>query len=184
VVFLILAALGVAVGLWTGGSLSNLRWLRPGWLWLLGAALVVRIVGYSPLGNYDWVRYAHVIADVAIVVWALLQIKVLPGVWLVALGTALNLVVITANSAHMPVDTSTGYAIAHPGGLYVAAGSSTHLNVLGDWIATPVWLGGVISPGDVIAALGVGVIGFAITRFSGSATKLDALRPGSQSGRE
>lgn len=174
VIALVAVAVGAGVGLLRGGSLDNWAHVRFRWPWLIVAALVVRIaVGFTPLGAGEAARYVFLLFLAALVVWALLQWRNLPGVWLVALGPVLNVIVILANGVHMPVSAVSGYVPAHTSGFYIVAGPSTQLNWLGDWIGIPGWLGGAASPGDVVAGLGFGLVGFAITKSSASRTKLD-----------
>ena len=85
---------------------------------------------------------------------------------MVTAGTALNLLVIIANSARMPVAPELASSLVRRGsaGPYQVMGSGTHLNLLGDWIALyPV--PEAYSPGDVLIA-----IGLAITAFIATAT--------------
>jgi hypothetical protein len=96
----------------------------------------------------------------------------------------MNLIVIVANGEHMPVSPSSGFVPSQAGGTYVIADSSTRLTWLGDWIGLPGWLGGALSPGDLVVLAGIGVVAFAITRRPRPATKLDGNSPGSHAGRE
>ena len=105
-------------------------------------------------------------------VWALVQLKALPGIWIGVIGAALNLVVMLANGGHMPVSAVSGFVPREPGGLYIVAASTTQLNWLGDWIGVPGLLGGAASPGDFLLALGIGVVAFLITRRRPPRTKL------------
>jgi hypothetical protein len=94
------------------------------------------------------------------------------GVWLLALGLALNLLVISANGGFMPISRQTAARIAPPDKqaalAAVPTGSrvgvkdvlltpeQTRLVWLSDTLISPAWLPirGAVSPGDVVIALG------------------------------
>ena len=177
--------LGIALGLLTGGSVVNLERIRVRWIWFFVAAVIVRAAaGFTPLGGADWIRYLYLGFDVAILAWSLMQLRVLPGIWILSLGLALNILVIAANGVHMPVSPESGFRPIHPGGTYVVADASTRLGWLDDWLGIPGWLGGAASPGDLLIAFGIGAVAFMATRFSGSTTKLENPQAGSETGRE
>jgi hypothetical protein len=93
---------------------------------------------------------------------------------LVAVGIALNLIVVVANGGHMPV----ARGLPHVGppqfyqygvwGQYMLAGPGTRLNWLADWIQLPPPIGRVFpqaySPGDLVSCVGLAVVLFLITR--------------------
>jgi hypothetical protein len=94
------------------------------------------------------------------------------GWWVAACGLALNSLVITLNSGYMPQSAEAASAVwgaaqFEPGRLYNVApiGPSTQLAWLGDVFAEPRWLprANVISPGDMLLALGVAVWVFGAT---------------------
>lgn len=177
--------MGAALGLLGGGSFANWQRIPLRWPWVILVILVLRLAaGYSPISSFDLVRYLYVLCLVAFVVWMLAQVRALPALAICAFGIAMNLVVIVANGEHMPVSPGSGFVPSHAGGTYVIADSSTRLNWLGDWIGLPAWLGGAVSPGDLVVIAGIGVVAFAITKRSRPATKLDGNSPGSHSGRE
>jgi Family of unknown function (DUF5317) len=168
--------LGIAAGYVIGGRIDNLSRLRFRWPWLVVAALVVRAaVLITPLRHVDGVQYAYLAALTALVAWALWQIELVRGIWLVAVGSALNLVVIATNGAHMPVAPELAGSLVHSGqvGQYTLMTAETNLNGLADWIALPGiarWLPEAYSPGDVVVALGIGVvIALAMRSQTGSA---------------
>jgi hypothetical protein len=173
VLFILPPALGVALGLLLGGSSANWGNIRVRWPWLIVVVLVVRIaIGFSPVGTIDALRYVYILTIVGFLVWALMQFRALPGIWIAVIGAAMNLLVMLANGGHMPVSPVSGFTPAHAGGLYIVGDSTTSLNWLGDWIGIPGILGGAASPGDFLIALGVGVTAFLITRRRPPATKL------------
>jgi hypothetical protein len=123
---------------------------------------------------------------IVLIGWTLWHAPRVPGIWVIAAGALMNLVVIAANDFRMPVARAYAGGLLRVGqaGQYVVMDPDTRVPWLGDWIGIAGGMFGVYSLGDVVIAVGVGVASFAITRFSGSATKLDGLRTGSESGRE
>src|ERR1700730_488644 len=103
-VFLVSIALGIIVGLVIHGRLDNLARLQFRWSWLVVAALVVReATVLTPLRNIDGIQYVYAASLAVLVGWTLWHINRIRGIWLVAIGSALNLVVIAANGGRMPV---------------------------------------------------------------------------------
>jgi hypothetical protein len=78
----------------------------------------------------------------------------------------LNLVVILANGARMPVAPALAGVLVQRGhvGQYVLMSSNTNLNWLADWIGFPSPLRGAYSPGDLLIAVGIGVVTFLVVR--------------------
>jgi Family of unknown function (DUF5317) len=156
--------LGIAAGYVIGGRIDGLSRLRFRWPWLVVAVLVVRAaILVTPVRHVDGVQYVYLAALTALVAWALWQIELVRGVWLVAIGSALNLVVIATNGARMPVAPELAGSLVHSGqvGQYTLLTAETNLNWLADWIALPGigrWLREAYSPGDVVVALGIGVV--------------------------
>ena len=179
--------LGVGAGLLTGGKLERWAEVRLRWPWLVIAALVVReAVALTPLSRVAPLRFVYVAFLIVLIGWTLWHGRRVPGIWIIALGALMNLVVIAANDFRMPVVPAYADGLAKLGtaGQYVLMGPSTRLSFMGDWIGIAGGTLGVYSLGDAVIAIGVGVASFAITRFSGSATKLDGLQTGPESGRE
>jgi hypothetical protein len=176
---LLLAALliGLVAGIVTGGKLGNLANLSFRWPWLVVAALVVREATIvSPLSRIEGVQYVYAAALTALIAWTIWHVRRLRGAWLVAVGAALNLIVVMANGARMPVAPVLAGSLVQRGhaGQYVVMGSGTNLNWLSDWIGVPGPLGGAYSPGDVAVALGIAFVAFFATRQgTAAATKLD-----------
>lgn len=162
-----IAALGIGLvaGYVIGGRIENLSQLRFRWPWLVVAVLVVREAAVlTPLNRVEGVQYVYLAALVALVGWTLWHVRRIAGIWLVAAGSALNVVVIAANGARMPVAPALAGTLAQRGhaGQYTLMSSGTHLNYLADWIALPGPIGRLLpeaySPGDVIVAIGIGLI--------------------------
>lgn len=156
--------LGIAAGYVIGGSLEGLTRLRFKWPWLVVAVIVVRAaVVVTPLRHVDGVQYVYLAALTALVAWTVWEIELVRGIWLIAIGSALNLVVIATNGARMPVAPELAASLVHVGqvGQYTLLTAQTNLNWLADWIALPGigrWLPEAYSPGDVVVAVGIGVV--------------------------
>jgi Family of unknown function (DUF5317) len=156
--------IGIAAGYVIGGRIDNLSRLRFRWPWVVVAALVVRAaILITPLRHVDGAQYVYLAALTALVAWTLWQIEQVRGIWLIAMGSALNLVVIATNGARMPVAPELAGSLVHSGqlGQYTLMTAETNLNWLADWIALPGigrWLPEAYSPGDVVVALGIGVV--------------------------
>jgi hypothetical protein len=164
VVLVLAAALGVATG-GRPGALTRVP--LAGWQLLVAAAsfqlagtLVARTTGSS------WPYAVGSVAAVVLLIGFLLRNTSLPGVPLVALGLALNALVVAANAA-MPVSL---WAAARAGvdvtsiaaGLdprHELADGSTTLRALGDVIPVRIpWFPEVVSAGDVLVAAGLGLL--------------------------
>jgi Family of unknown function (DUF5317) len=175
VLLLIGAAVGLVVGLLTGGSFQNLLDRRLRWPLLVVAAFVVReLMIRTPLADSPLTPSAFVLSLVVLIGWTLWHRDELPGIWLVSIGMAMNLAVALANAAHMPVVP----AAAHLGpsqlrengswAEYVLMGPDTRLAFLGDWILLPQPIGRLFpqaySPGDLVSLVGLTVVLFLATR--------------------
>ncbi len=170
-------ALGLLAGIVTGGKLGNTANLSFRWPWFVLAALVVReATALTPLSRIDGMQYVYAAALAALVAWTIWHIRRLRGALIVAIGAALNLVVVIANGSRMPVASALAGHLVEQGhaGQYVVMGSTTNLNWLADWIGVPGALGGAYSPGDVVIAIGIAAVAFFATRQGPVAgTKLD-----------
>jgi hypothetical protein len=161
VVWVAALAIGLVAGFATGGKIANLARLRFRWPWLIVAALVVRVVTVlPPLTRIDGTRWAYVAALTTVLAWTIWHIDRLPGIWLIAAGSAVNLFVIAANGGRMPVAPQLAGALVQRGqiGQYTLMGPDTQLNWLADWIGLPGPLREAYSPGDLIVALGIAVV--------------------------
>jgi len=161
VVWLAALAIGLVGGLATGGKIGNLARLRFRWPWLIIAAVVVRVVTVSPpLTSIEGSQWAYVGALTAVLAWTIWQIDRVPGIWLVAAGSAVNLFVIAANGGRMPVAPELAGTLVERGqvGQYTLMGTGTQLNWLADWIGLPGPVHEAYSPGDLIVALGIAMV--------------------------
>ncbi|HEY2598715.1 MAG TPA: DUF5317 family protein [Candidatus Dormibacteraeota bacterium] len=174
---LVALVIGLVAGVAAGGKLGNVANVNIRWPWLVVAALVVReAAALSPLSEVDGVQYVYVVALAALVAWTAWHSSRLRGAWIVAVGAAMNLVVIIANGARMPVAPSLAGPLLERShiGQYMMMGPGSNLGWLGDWIGVPGPLGGAYSPGDAVIAIGIGTVAFLATRQrSATATKLD-----------
>ena len=159
-------AVGVLAGLTARGRMANwldtpLRW--PG---LVIAALLVReAVAFTPLRSVDQLRYVYFLFLAVLLGWTFLNVRRMPGVLVVSLGAAMNLVVIAANDFRMPVAPAGAGRLVQLGheGQYVLMDSSSRLPWLADWIVLPPGLGGAYSPGDLVIGVGAGIVAFLLT---------------------
>lgn len=169
------ALVGLVAGLLTGGSVHNLLARRLRWPLVVVAAFVVRELEIrSPLGSTDLAPPLFVLSLLVLIAWTLWHRHELPGIWLVTSGMTLNLLVVLANTGHMPVAA----AAAHLGprqlqdqgvwAEYVLMGPGTRLGWLGDWLLLPWPVSRVFpqaySPGDMVSLAGLGVVLFFGTR--------------------
>jgi hypothetical protein len=173
--------IGLVAGLVSGGHIENLGRLHFRWPWLVVVVLVVReALLLTPLNRVDGVQYAYVAALAALVGWTVWNVRRIAGIWLVTAGSALNLLAIAANGGRMPVAAELAGSLAQRGhiGQYMLMSASTHLNQLADWIALPGpigrWLSEAYSPGDVIVAVGIGLIVALAMRSSAGSTETQA----------
>ncbi len=161
-------ALGLVVGLVTGGSIDNFARIRFRWpLVVLGAVVIREAILLTPLNHVEGAQYVYVLALAAIVAWTVWHFDLLPGVWLITAGGALNLLVIVVNGARMPVAPALAGSLLRRGeiGQYTLMGQGTRLNPLGDWISVPPFPE-AYSPGDVVIAAGLALVVFLMTRGS------------------
>src|SRR5712691_6775737 len=96
--------LGCLAGVALGGRLSNWSAINLRWPWVVILALLIRVgVAGTPLGRIDWLRSVYVASRVALIAWTLCNADRLFGIWLVSVGSTINLSVIVANDFPMPV---------------------------------------------------------------------------------
>jgi hypothetical protein len=176
---LLLAGLviGLAAGVVTGGKFGNLSGLRFRWPYFVLLVLVVKeVVLLTPLNRVEGTQFVYAASLAALVGWTIWHIDLLPGVWLVSVGSALNLLVVLVNGGRMPVSAELAargtHLLVDRGhiGQYVLMGPHANLGWLADWLAFPGPLGTVLpevySPGDFVSALGIAVVTFLATRRS------------------
>ena len=179
--FLLIAiAVGVIVGFLSGGSLANVVNVRFRALPLLLAALFVQVLIFTPiLGTLEIIHdigpYIYIATMLATVAAMVLNFHV-PGMQVVALGAALNTLVIIANGGFMP---SPEDALREAGRLELVrqdeedrangdymlsnskiADDGTNLQFLGDVLVIPDgWpLSNVFSIGDILIGIGGAIV--------------------------
>jgi hypothetical protein len=179
-----IAAIGIGLlaGFATRGRIDNLAQLHFRWPWLVVTVLAVRAAAVlTPLRGVEGVQYVYAAGLAALVAWALWHVNRVAGIWLVAAGSALNLVVIAANGGRMPVAPELAGSLVQRGhiGQYVVMATGTHLNWLADWISLRGLTGWgpleAYSPGDLLVALGIAAITAQAMRSSARGA---ATRPG------
>lgn len=158
--------LGLAAGLFARGSLRNLVRARFRWTGLL-ALYVAGMV--SARFDLRWSFGLMIVGMVAFVVFAAANALPVPGMAVVGLGLLLNLVV-TANNGGMPyrpsavvsagaVSSSSADLVPRNGVMQHAERETDQLMFLADVIAIRP-LREVVSIGDIITALGLGLVAF------------------------
>ncbi len=169
---LLALGIGVGLGLYWGGSVSNLlEWVPPLWEALVAGVVVTVLLDVVPWSG-PVMTLLSIIATGALLAFAVVNIRI-GGMVLVAAGLGLNLFVTVINWG-MPVSTS---ALVSAGVLdeadtaeVVLTGGRTAdgalLGFLGDVIPLP-W-GQVISIGDVLVLVGLAlVVASVLRRYEG-----------------
>ncbi|HEY8988017.1 MAG TPA: DUF5317 family protein [Candidatus Limnocylindrales bacterium] len=175
--------IGLAVGLLGGGKLAAIADIRFRWAPLVMVGFLAQVLLFSDavaarVGDLGPVLY---VASTLLVVVAVVRNLAIPGLPLVALGAASNLVAIVANGGFMPASPAALAALGKDvPTIYSnsAVVAQPALFPLTDVFALPMWLPfhNIFSVGDVILAVGVAfVIATAMRRTTGAGR---ALRPG------
>ena len=156
---------GIIAGYLLGGRLDRLGDLRFHWAWLAVLGLLVQVVLFSPaiaerVGDLGPAIY--VVSTVAVLI-AVVRNWRIPGLAVVAIGAACNLLAIAANGGVMPASPDAVAAL----GMEAAAGFSNSvvmadpaLRPLTDVFALPTWVpaANVFSIGDVLIGVGVALV--------------------------
>ncbi len=154
-----------------GGRLSKLESLqiRGVWLAVVAFAVQVLLVTVIPSGDTDVHRIAHLLTYGLVGACALMNLRQIRFLWVIALGGLLNFVAIAANDGVMPARRGALEAA----GLDAREGSFANsdavegasLAFLGDVFAIPAgWPGAnVFSLGDVVMVAGVFLVLHAAT---------------------
>lgn len=142
------------------GRLAELRFRAP-WLAVLALALQVLIIEVVPGGDGAAHRAVHVLSYGLLFVFAAVNVRHVPWLWLVALGGVANAIAIVANGGVMPARpgalASAGVVQADGQFLNSTSVEGARLTWLGDAFAVPAsWpVSGVFSVGDVLLLVGV-----------------------------
>jgi Family of unknown function (DUF5317) len=156
---------GLIAGFLLGGRLERLGDLRFHWAWLAIAGLIAQVVLFSPavasvVGAAGPTLY---VASTVAVFTAVLRNWRIPGLTIVALGAACNLLAVAANGGVMPAAPEAVAAL----GMSAAEGFSNSVVVadpalrpLTDIFALPTWMpaANVFSVGDLLIGVGVAVV--------------------------
>jgi hypothetical protein len=146
-----------------GGRLGALAEVRLRLPWALPAALALQVVALDLPGVPDWLRPPLHVGSYLVAGAFLVANRRLPGLPLVGLGAAANLLAIAANGGVMPASPSAlaaaGLPPDPPGFANSAVLADPRLAFLGDVLAIPAgWpLANVFSVGDVLIAAGAAV---------------------------
>jgi hypothetical protein len=154
-----------------GGRLSKLESLRVRGVWLAVVAFAVQVllVTFIPDGDTGVHRGAHVLTYGLVGACALMNLRQIRFLWVIALGGLLNFIAIAANDGVMPASRGALEAA----GLDVREGSfansdaveGANLAFLGDVFAIPAgWPGAnVFSLGDVLMLVGAFLVLHAVS---------------------
>jgi len=158
VAWVVLSALAVPLA---GGRMGVLVELHLRRVWAIYAALGLAVLGVGLPGLPDGLRSLLLVAAYPVGAVFLLANRRVPGMALVALGAALNLLAITANGGVMPASAgalaAAGLPATEPGFESSAGLADPRLAFLGDVFAIPAsWpLSNVFSVGDVCIGAGL-----------------------------
>ncbi len=177
---------GLVIGLVSGGSTARLGDLRFSWAPLIVVGMVAQLLLFSSgvgdaLGPLAPVVYVASNVAVLAAVW---KNRAIPGLLLVLLGGAANLVAICANGGYMPVNHDALVALGR--GTSEGYVNSRYLDgaVLGpltDMFAMPAWvpMANIFSVGDVL--IGVGATIAIVAAMHGRAPMVSAVTEPSES---
>jgi hypothetical protein len=157
---------GLLVGAVAGGRIATLASLRIRWMWLAIGGLAFQLGLFSPtvaerVGDLGPALY---VGSTLVVFAVLLRNLDLPGLPVVAVGAALNLLAIVANGGYMPSDPSAWQTLSGVAALPTGDFSNSALMGAGTalpWLADvfvlprPIPLANVFSIGDVLIAVGI-----------------------------
>lgn len=171
--------LGVVVAIARRSDLAALAGLRFRGLWFCFLAFALKLVlfAFGAHGSQFIVAYGMWLQlAITVILLGIVAANVhLPGMPVVLIGLLANLLVITANGGRMPV-TVTALRATDQAGLipilqrhedpgHLLVDAATRLPWLADWIPLNALNHKVVSPGDILAALGLTVtVGFAVPR--------------------
>ena len=177
--FILYAVLaGLVIGAVSGGSVARLGDLRFSWAPLIAIGMVVQLLLFSTtvgdaLGVAAPVVYVASNLAVLAAVW---KNRTIPGLPLVLVGGAANLVAICANGGYMPVSADALAALGRlPREGYVNSRflDGVVLGPLTDLFAMPAWMpmANIFSVGDVL--IGVGAAMAVVAAMHGRAPMVD-----------
>jgi hypothetical protein len=151
-------AVSVMVSLARGGKLSNFSdiYARGWWLLFVGFGMQIA-ANYIPATNREIAVWLVLLSYLPLLLVVALNQR-MPGMWITGVGILMNFTVIALNNG-MPVlpeaiELAGGDAEMALGAKHVVLDGTSHLPFLADIIPLP---GSVISLGDVLLAVGLGV---------------------------
>ena len=142
---------GFVLGLASGGDWRRLQHLD----FKLWPALLAGAISRAVAPFLGGLALGASILGLALITLVALVNRALPGAWLIALGSMLNVLVTSVNGG-MPVDPGALVAAGKPipnDGLHVVLGPDTRLGFLADVLLAPI-VNNIYSIGDVALALG------------------------------
>jgi hypothetical protein len=165
VFLLVLFGFSLASVVLTGGHLSALASVRfrHTWTVLVGLFLQILIISVIPYANPKVLAGAHLASYLFIGIFVFMN-RSMPGLWLLGLGWASNLIVIAANGGIMPTASSVAASSARivAANEFINSRTLAHpkLQFLGDVFAMPrSWpLHNVFSIGDILVVIGAFVL--------------------------
>lgn len=164
-VFILYAVLGGLIGgLVTGGSLARLGQVRLRWAPVVALGTAVQVLLFwSPLGSAlgPAAAFGYITSNVAVLAAVAANLAI-PGLSLLLVGGALNLLAIVANGGYMPASwaaLATAGIVPEPGYSNSVASDAAVLGPLTDLFAVPSWvpMANVFSVGDILIGVGVAI---------------------------
>ena len=162
---------GLVIGLVSGGSVARLGDLHFVWAPLIVVGMVVQLLLFSTnlgdaLGSAAPLAYVASNLAVLVAVW---KNRSIPGLALVLVGGAANLLAICANGGYMPVSAAALTALgrgAQDGYVNSRFVDGAVLGPLTDQFAMPAWMpmANIFSVGDVLIGVGVAIAIVAVMR--------------------
>ncbi len=161
----ILALASVVTVPLAGGNLMRLLDLELRYVWVVLTAITIQlgITTIFPTGDHGLYSALHVLTY-GMAALFLIANRTVAGLWILALGGALNLIVISANHGVMPASltaiATAGIPATQDGFANSAVLAQPRLSALGDVIGIPgPWpLGNVLSVGDLLIFAGLLVL--------------------------
>jgi MFS family permease len=169
--FLSVVALALVTGALAGGGIPRLADLRLRWIWVLGAALALRLgavlLGQQPIGDNLPVEWGFLAAYLLLFLFLGANWTV-PGLQVAAVGISLNTLGVILNGGRMPIWASA-YAAAgfppeaignDPFHFLISSGTVADFvargGIFGDVVPLPIpIIRDVVSIGDILLALGI-----------------------------
>ena len=155
--------IGILAGYLLGGRLEHLGDLHFRWWWLAVGGLVAQVILFAgPVATVvgPWGPPLYVASTVAVLIAVLRDVRAIPGLAVVVVGAASNLLAILANGGVMPASSAAVAALeteTGPGFSNSVVVASPALAPLTDIFVLPAWLpfANVYSIGDVLIGLGI-----------------------------